>query len=554
MEKDYKGTLTLNPAFWRIALLLLGILIYTMVTQPMVLNAAKYAQVSREILKNGDWINLTIGGEGYEQKPPLLFWLGALAFALSGVSDVVWKLAVLGASLLGIYSTYRLGKLLYGELAGRLAAFFWVCSLGFLHFHSDIHTDTLLADTVLFSTWQLAAFFNNHKKSHFFLGIIGAGLSMLAKGPVGLAIPVFAIGSHLLFRRQWKEIFHPRWLLAMLIIALMVIPALWGLYNQFGTEGIRFYFWTNNMGRITGSYYGSNNDYFFYLHTVAYLMAPFTAFGLVGLGCKLAALFRRSPAGSGPAENEYYTTGALIPFLIVLSVAKTKNPHYLLPLLPFFMILGARFVQTYSSGETVRMLRRTVFGFNIALVILIWILTLLFALYLFPERNLWYWTVLLFSGLLMFYGGRYYHGISRQIALLTFTLFAFLFSLNFSIYPALSTYHSPFLAIETLRERALPGEEIHLYGHSSRNWEIFFYSANPGRYFSGKEQLPALLHEKGDWVFTDERGREEITAALPGVVNVEEYKHNSLGKIRLPFLLPATREAKLETRVLLKLP
>ena len=37
---------------------------------PLVINAAKYAEVGREILMNKDWINLTIGGDAYDQKPP----------------------------------------------------------------------------------------------------------------------------------------------------------------------------------------------------------------------------------------------------------------------------------------------------------------------------------------------------------------------------------------------------------------------------------------------------------------------------------------------------
>ena len=144
---------------------------------------------------------------------------------------------------------------------------FWVVSLGYLYFHNDIHTDTLLADTVIFSIWQLAAYFKGKKPVHFYLGMAGIGLSMLAKGPVGLAIPAFATGIHLVLHRQWKEIFHLRWVTGAVVVFVIIIPALAGLFNQFGPEGIKFYFWTNNMGRITGSYAGKNSDPFFYIHT-----------------------------------------------------------------------------------------------------------------------------------------------------------------------------------------------------------------------------------------------------------------------------------------------
>ena len=63
--------------------LLLGILLYLLINiaglfVPIVINAAKYAQIGREMLDNENWINLTIGGDAYDQKPPLLFWIAAL--------------------------------------------------------------------------------------------------------------------------------------------------------------------------------------------------------------------------------------------------------------------------------------------------------------------------------------------------------------------------------------------------------------------------------------------------------------------------------------------
>ncbi|HYQ58272.1 MAG TPA: hypothetical protein VEP89_13105, partial [Draconibacterium sp.] len=62
---------------------------------PLVVNAAKYAEVGREMLLNHDWINLTIGGDAYDQKPPMLFWIAAVTFKLFGLSIPAYKLAVL---------------------------------------------------------------------------------------------------------------------------------------------------------------------------------------------------------------------------------------------------------------------------------------------------------------------------------------------------------------------------------------------------------------------------------------------------------------------------
>ena len=38
-----------------------------------------HAEIAREILLEGDWITLHLNGVRYFDKPPLLYWLGALS-------------------------------------------------------------------------------------------------------------------------------------------------------------------------------------------------------------------------------------------------------------------------------------------------------------------------------------------------------------------------------------------------------------------------------------------------------------------------------------------
>jgi len=100
--KDFDFKLIIPLAIIAYALVLISGLF-----TPMIVNAAKYAQVSREIFESGDWINLSIAGDAYDQKPPLLFWIGAIAYKLFGVSQFSYKIAVIIVSFAGIFGTYR---------------------------------------------------------------------------------------------------------------------------------------------------------------------------------------------------------------------------------------------------------------------------------------------------------------------------------------------------------------------------------------------------------------------------------------------------------------
>jgi hypothetical protein len=142
----------------------------------------------------------------------------------------------------------------------------------------------------------------------------------------------------------------------------------------------------------------------------------------------------------------------------------------------------------------------------------------------------------------------------RQTAMLVLACLAFMFSLNYSIYPNMQIYHAPLHAVKDFNKKALPDEHLHIYKPASRYWEIFFYSKNPGKYFPDKTNLSALLEESGGWVFTDQEGRDEISGLLPQVQIAAEYDHHSLSRISLSFLNPGKRNTRLTKRYLLHLP
>ena len=96
-------------------------------------------------------------------------------------------------------------------------------------------------------------------------------------------------------------------------------------------------------------------------------------------------------------------------------------------------------------------------------------------------------------------------------------------------------------------------EEIHCYLPLLLLGD-FLYGSDPGRYYVTEQELPALIEEKQDWVFTDEKGKSQIFAKLPETVVAGTYDHRSMSKITLPFLVPSTRAGKLQKRYLLHLP
>ncbi len=535
--------------------LLVGVIIYLLVTicgvfDPLLMNAAKYAQISREILEHGDWINLNIAGEAYEQKPPLLFWIGAAASSIFGFSPIIYKLSVLLVSLSGIFATFKLGELLYGRKAGMLAALFLSTSLGYFHFHNDIHTDTLLAEMVILSIWQYALYFEKKKTVNFIVAIVFTGLAMLTKGPVGMAIPAFAVGTHLLLKKQYREIVHWRWFAAIPLIFVIILPALWGLLNQFGLEGIKFYFWTNNVGRVTGSYQGSSNDYLFPIHSTAYLLAPWTIFVFIGMFMQIREAIKTK---LGKLSSEYYTLGGILVFLLILSVSESQKPHYLLSVLPLMAIVGARWAVDIFDTDLFPKLKKSLVYSNRFLAILFLLIIPLFGLWFYPEKRILVWGVVLGLVTLAVFSLLKMRGLKRELLVLLSVIGGIMFFLNVSILPHMAVYHSPLYAAADFNKEAKQGQRLHIYSPPARYWSLFLYSKAPGYYMPASSDFTGRNLQAGEWIYVGTEGLSQLNDLGVKYNIVKTYDHRSMTSQSIKFLNPKTRAERLQKRFLIQL-
>lgn len=522
---------------------------FSLLNVPLMVNAAKYAQIGREIIDNNSWLTLTIGGTPYEQKPPMLFWIAAVCFKIFGVSVPIYKVFVMLVSMLGVFFTYRLGKLLYGKHEGLLAAIFWMTSLGFFHYNNDIHTDTILVTFCVFSVWQFAEYFRNKKVYQFFLGVIGIGLSLLTKGPVGIIIPLAAIGVDLFIHKKWDEILNVKWLLAAIIVVIIISPVMVGLFKQFGLDGIKFYFWTNNVGRVTGSYHGHSNDFLFYLHTSLYLLLPWSIFMLAAMFCEIKSLFKLNKEKI--KHREFITVAAVVVFVGILSIAKQKNPHYLLSAIPFIFIITSKWSIRFFYGTKYPKFTKVIFIGNKVVSLLIFIVIAIITMYFFHETRTWFWLVI--AG---FLGGVVFmlvlkQSLKRQIIMLIAASSALIFSLNISLLPNMFEFHSSIKAAELFNKKSEEGEKLNLYGEKMRAWSLFLYASHYGDFIRNKKELETSFSKSNDWFFTNSKGYNDMIQMGYNVTIVKKYTQDKkVTSQSLNFLIPKTRSTRFRTAYL----
>ncbi|HNG90029.1 MAG TPA: glycosyltransferase family 39 protein, partial [Saprospiraceae bacterium] len=325
----------------------------------MDVDASQYASISMEMVQGDSWLQVMHRMGHYLDKPPLLFWLSAYCFNLFGFSTWAYKLPSALAALLACWALYRFARLFYEPSVARHAAFILASSVGFLLLCNDVRTDTLLLAMTVCAVWQVAAYHLWRKWQHLAAAFFFIGLAMLAKGPIGLMLPAWAVAAHLLWTKDWKGLLDWRWLAGLLVTAAVLAPMCWGLWLQFdshpermvngrtGVSGLYFFFWEQSFGRITGENVWKNDTgSLYFLHVYLWAFAPW-AFVLAGLMWR----WLRRPWGAKEAESagfgdrldwkEAFSIGGFFVSFVALSLSKYKLPHYIFVTLPWASVLVA---------------------------------------------------------------------------------------------------------------------------------------------------------------------------------------------------------------------
>ncbi len=502
-----------------------------------------YAAISRQMVESGNWLALKINGEPYDQKPHLLFWLAGPGISFLGNINFAFKILPALWAFAGGYFTYRLGKLLYSEKEGRLAALFHGTSQIFFLYLLDIHTDTVLQTGVIFALWQLAAYFKLGRTLNFILGFVGIGLAMLAKGPVGAVVPFFFVLLCLLLQKRYSLLLHPKWLLGIIIVFLVVSPSLIHLYKNFGAEGLRFYFITNNFGRISGEYAGSSNDPFYYLYNSAWAFLPWTVFVFF-------AVFSEIKSWVSKGKEDIWASsllGSVLIFTAILSIAKGKAPNYFLLAVPAIAVVTAKWTEKAMDTKKVKGL---MLAQKISMLLLLVIIALL--IYISEEKYFALIAVLLLLALGVGFFFKRQSTSKSERALFASVLLAGVLNLylNVVVLPQLFKYQGARQALNIFEGNSETGDK--LYNLDLEEYELFFMAKNTAHQISNWDSVYSTMERSGSWVYTNQIKYNDIKNMKYDIDTVFSINQRGMNKLNFNFLSPKIRKETLRENFLIK--
>jgi 4-amino-4-deoxy-L-arabinose transferase-like glycosyltransferase len=512
------------------------------------LDGPLYACIAKTMVLRHDYVALFSKGKDWLDKPHFPFWLTALSFNLFGFTTWAYKLPAILFVLMGAVYTYLFCKKLYNKEVALWSVLIFLTAEHLVISNNDVRAEPYLTGLIIASVYHFYKTLDKNSIGNLLLACIFAACAVMTKGIFAL-IPIFgAFAGHFILTKNWKQLFHWRWLLAAVFVILFLAPEIYCLYQQFdlhpeklvfnkhNVSGIRFFFWDSQFGRFfnNGPIKG-HGDPFFFFHTLLWAFIPWS----VLLYIAVVQFFRQKN------KHEWFCiSGALLTFL-VFSASKFQLPHYITIVFPFFAILTAQYligIKTAKGWRTVQITQL------IVLVLLVLIIVLL--QYFYQAENITFLTVLpllLSIGLFVFvavkaaFAPKYKLLFQSVLVSVCINIF-----LNLNFYPSLLKYQSGSEAAFYIDKNSMAKLPVAQLQEEEYSHALEFYLKQPLFLVNedGKGNLPA----KPYLLYASKEHLDQLTAKGWKIRPIKSFNDYLVTRLKGEFLNSKTRKKELEQK------
>jgi 4-amino-4-deoxy-L-arabinose transferase-like glycosyltransferase len=532
-----------------------------------------YATCAWEMLQRGDWVVPYYNGEMFPDKPPLMFWMMIAGYEVFGRTEFAVRF---WSALLGVGTgllTYHLGRLLFRAEVGLWAGLV-VCSsliftisaraatvdsaltffttLGILLFVAGgiagkSRLDKTARDAAGADTTRCGRVLEFVPRSFAMLAAIWAamGVAVLAKGPIGLLLPMASLGLFVMLMNHqartlsartaapnigWKgriaglasalgpaNFLRSLWQLRPLtgVIVVLAVAGPW-----FVLVGIRDDQWLHqffakfNWRPFTQPILGHQGPVWYHVPSILIGFFPWSIF-MVPMFLDWYRGLRRQDA---------WCVGYLLiacwlgVFFVFWSICKTKLPHYLLPAYPALALATGAFIDRWLALPQrvnrwwfrVALGIAVVVGFGISIAV-----PLAASIYAPGEEPLG-----LIGLVLVFGGGLSLYFLERDrprpvmvcYAVTSVALLLAVFGLGTA---RIDRYQFAKPLVDQVRAHCPGGPQMAGYRFTQES--VVYYAAQPVPYFEDSDELRTFLDSSKDaYVLTTDRHAQQLLAEFPG--------------------------------------
>ncbi len=361
------------------------------------------ARCAIEMLERADWVVPMFNDQLRTHKPILLYWMQMACYTVFGETDFAARAASAFMASLAVFATYWLARKLIDAQAGFWSAAVLVTSLMFVVAGRAATPDACLVATSaigilgLVLHWQSAS---TRLTAYAAAGYIALGLAILAKGPVGIVLPMIVVGLwglcqviqasesplgsaslYSMFRFAqfrtvgvrflqlcWKVTRRLCVVRGLLIAVAVAAP--WYIWVGIRTDGewLTGFFFEHNLGRAMAAMEGHRGGWWFY--PAASLVGLFPWSLMLLPICLWTAKHFRKKQFSPAIQLGLIWMGV---YMAIFTIARTKLPSYITPSYPGAALLVGGFLSQWARQQWVlsnRWLRVAAVVFSLTAIVI----------------------------------------------------------------------------------------------------------------------------------------------------------------------------------------
>lgn len=466
---------------------------------------ARRAEVSREMVVSGNWVVPHLNGEAFITKPPFYYWAAAAMFAVSGeFSELSARLPSLLSGTLGVFLLVWWGRRVFSRQVGLFAGVVLATNFLYCGIARTADTDMMLT---FFTTAALASFSIGLKcreeadsvqermarcSSWFLLTAACIGFGNMTKNPIGLAVPLLAIGGYILLSRDVQLIVATKPWWGALIFLTITLP--WFVAMYWRVPNFFEILHQETLGRYANPEGTPHLQPWYYYGPALGAFAPWALF----LPAVVIRAFSRGWHNLR-RSHRFLLIAAVTTFLLFSSVG-SKREYYLLPLYPIMALLVALTWDEYTAMKQRAPRRWTwlsmdipILGFAALLALAGVALPIAAHIYL-PEylgQSIGFGLLCVGAGVLTV--ALFARNQPRAVfwTLTSATVAMFLFALT-TVIPEMDRYRS---RKDFFREARAIVQEAPLVDFHYEGYDVQFYMQRLVEYRFGPEELTAYLDE-----------------------------------------------------------
>lgn len=303
---------------------------------------ARYAEISREMLVFGDYLNPELLGIFHFHKPPIAYYITTLGYRIFGINEFGARFFLQISIILQLLLVYRMTKLLYKDkLLAFLAGLLYFSLPIVLISSRNLTTDSFLTTFILASLYCWQLYLKKDKLLFLYFFYIIVGISLLTKGPVALLFIITYIITDKVSNKGSYSI-HKHHILGLLLC--IVIGGSWYVLVINENPKLWDYFVKKQLiSRVNSNSFNRSKPFWYFVPILIGILFPWWIM-----------LFKKlnfSSFSTKPNDTKILIISSVI-LIVIFSLFSTKLLLYILPI--FWMIAIVLAAELLKLKESIR--------------------------------------------------------------------------------------------------------------------------------------------------------------------------------------------------------